>query len=109
MSYYLAIDAGTSVIKTIIFNSNFKQNFSLSIKNPIIIDDHGKSELDMNLFWNLTSKCIKQAIIKSKIKKSEIIGIGITGNMVLQSIKIYRLNAFYGMTGSSVCLKIKIF
>ncbi len=82
MNYYLAIDAGTSVIKTIIFNSNFKQNFSLSIKNPIIIDDHGKSELDMNLFWNLTSKCIKQAIIKSKIKKSEIIGIGITGNMV---------------------------
>ena len=82
MNYYLAIDAGTSVIKTIIFNSNFKQTFSLSIKNPIIVDDYGKSELDMNLFWDLTSKCIKQAITKSKIKKNEIIGIGITGNMV---------------------------
>ena len=68
MNYYLAIDAGTSVIKTIIFNSNFKQTFSLSIKNPIIVDDYGKSELDMNLFWDLT-RSIKQAIIKSKIKK----------------------------------------
>ena len=82
MNYYLAIDAGTSVIKTIIFNSNFKQIFSLSINNPIIVDDYGKSELDMNLFWTLTCQCIKKTIIKSKIKKNKIIGIGITGNMV---------------------------
>ena len=30
----------------------------------ICFDKDGKSELDMNLFWNLTAKCIKQLIIQ---------------------------------------------
>ena len=44
-----------------------------SINNPVIIDDHGKSELNMNLFWQLTAKCIKSLIIKSKIKKMKLL------------------------------------
>ena len=82
MKHYLSIDAGTSVIKAVLFNVNFKQICSYSINNPVISDKDGKSELDMNLFWNLTAKCIKQLIIQSKIKSDSIIGIGITGNMV---------------------------
>ena len=82
MKHYLSIDAGTSVVKAVLFNVNFKQIYSYSINNPVISDKNGKSELDMNLFWNLTAKCIKQMIIQSKIKSDSIIGIGITGNMV---------------------------
>ncbi len=82
MKHYLTIDAGTSVIKTVIFDLKFKQIFSYSVVNPIISDNSGKSELDMTVFWNLTSKCIKLAINKSKIKPNTIIGVGITGNMV---------------------------
>ncbi len=82
MKYYLSIDAGTSVIKTVIFNINFKQIATYSVNNPIISDSTGKSELDMNLFWKLTAKCIKIIISKSEISPVSIIGIGVTGNMV---------------------------
>ena len=82
MKYFLTIDAGTSVIKTAIFNSNFKQLEVCNLKNPIITDEFGKSELKMDLFWNLTAKCIKQIIKKSKINSKLIVGVGVTGNMV---------------------------
>ncbi len=82
MKYFLTIDAGTSVIKTVIFNSNFKQLKVCNLKNPVVTDDFGKSELKMNLFWNLTAKCIKETIKKSKINPKLIIGVGVTGNMV---------------------------
>ena len=81
MKYYLSIDAGTSVIKTVIFNLNFKQIKVCSLKNPVITDKFGKSELDMNLFWKLTAYVLNQNK-KSKINPVSIIGIGITGNMV---------------------------
>ncbi len=82
MKYYLSIDAGTSIIKTVIFNTNFKQILTHSIINPIIKDDFGKSELDMDIFWNLTASCVRSIILKSKIKSDLIIGVGVTGNMV---------------------------
>ena len=82
MKYYLTIDAGTSVIKTVIFNSNFKEVFIHKEKNPVITDEKGKSEINMDLFWNISSKCFKTTITKSKIDKKSIIGVGITGNMV---------------------------
>ena len=82
MKYFISIDAGTSVIKTVIFNTNFKEVIKHSITNPVITDKFGKSELDMKLFWKLTAQCIKFTIIKSKINPKYIIGIGVTGNMV---------------------------
>ena len=82
MKYYIAIDAGTSVIKTVIFNTNFKQINSHSVKNPVVTDKFGKSEIDMEKFWLLTAKCIKLLIKKSKIQSQSIVGLGITGNMV---------------------------
>ena len=50
MKYYLSIDAGTSVIKTVIFDYNFKLVQTHSENNIVIRDDFGKSEIDMNLF-----------------------------------------------------------
>ena len=82
MKYYIAIDAGTSVIKTVIFNTNFKHINSYSVKNPVITDKFGKSEIEMEKFWLLTAKCIKLLIKKSKIQSQSIVGLGITGNMV---------------------------
>ena len=82
MKYFLSIDAGTSVIKSVIFNSNFKQIAIHSINNPVLTDKYGKSELKMNLFWKLTANCIKTLIKRSNINPETIIGIGVTGNMV---------------------------
>ena len=35
MKYYLSIDAGTSVIKTVIFSQDFKMKFKSSIENKV--------------------------------------------------------------------------
>ena len=82
MNYYLSIDAGTSVIKAVIFNKNFELVCVTSLNNQVLTDHKGKSEIDMNKFWLLTCKCIKSCIIKSKIKSLNIDAVGITGNMV---------------------------
>ena len=82
LKYYIAIDAGTSVIKAVIFNTNFKQVNSFIVNNPVITDRFGKSEIEMEKFWLLTAKCINNLIKNSKIQSQSIIGLGITGNMV---------------------------
>ena len=82
MNYYLSIDAGTSIVKVVIFNLKFKVVFNQSINNDVITNLKGKSEINMNKFWLTTSKCIKESIMKSKINPKKIIAVGITGNMV---------------------------
>ena len=67
MNYYLSIDAGTSIVKVVIFNLKFKVVFNQSINNDVITNSKGKSEINMNKFWLTTSKCIKESIMKSKI------------------------------------------
>ena len=81
MNYYLSIDAGTSVIKAVLFNKNFELVCVVSVNNQVLTDHNGKSEIDMNKFWLLTCKCIKSCIIKSKIKSLNIDAVGITGNI----------------------------
>jgi len=82
LKYYLSIDAGTSIIKTVLFNKHFELVFISSVKNKVITDEYGKSEIDMNRFWSLTSKCIKSCILQSKVNPLNIDAVGITGNMV---------------------------
>ena len=69
MKYYLSIDAGTSIIKTVIFSQDFNIKYKSSIENKVQTDSKGKSEIDMRSFWSLTSKLIKSSLKKSKIKK----------------------------------------
>ena len=82
MNYYLSIDAGTSIVKVVIFNLKFKVIFIKSIKNKVITNSKGKSEINMEKFWIITSKCIKDCISSSRINSEKILSVGITGNMV---------------------------
>ena len=82
MNYYLSIDAGTSIIKVALFNKKFELTSIFSVKNNVLTDQNGKSEINMDEFWLLTRRCIKSCLKKSKINASKIIAIGITGNMV---------------------------
>ncbi len=82
MKYYLSIDAGTSVIKVVIFNINFNKIISSIVKTPVVTNSSGKSELLMTKFWELTASCIYDTIKRSKINPKNIAGVGVTGNMV---------------------------
>ena len=83
MKYYLSIDAGTSVIKVVIFNINFNKIISSIVKTPVVTNSSGKSELLMTKFWELTASCIYDTIKRSKINPKNIAGVGVTGNMVV--------------------------
>ena len=102
MNYYLSIDAGTSIVKVVIFDLKFKLVFNKSIKNNVITDSKGKSEINMDQFWMITSKCIKDCIDKSKINPQNILSVGLTANMVGHGLLIININLlemqFYGMT-----------
>ena len=76
MKYYLSIDAGTSIIKTVIFNQDFKIKYKSSIENKVQTNFKGKSEINMRSFWSLTSKLIQSSLKKSKIQNIDIIGVG---------------------------------
>jgi len=56
LNYYLSIDAGTSIVKVVIFNLNFKVVFIKSITNNVITNTKGKSEINMEKFWLITSQ-----------------------------------------------------
>ena len=47
MKYYLSIDAGTSIIKTVIFSQDFNIKYKSSIENKVQTDSKGKSEINM--------------------------------------------------------------
>ena len=82
MEYYLSIDAGTSIVKVVLFDLKFNVKNLYSVKNIVEVDSSGKSEINMNTFWKVTRKCIKSCILDSKINASNIIAVGITANMV---------------------------
>ena len=82
MKYYLSLDVGTSEIKVVLFNKNFKLIKKVSDKNNVLYSSNGRSEVKMNEVW---SKC-KNLILKIHNNEPKIfdniICIGITANMV---------------------------
>lgn len=77
--FILGIDAGTTKIKTIIYNQNGKIIAKNEEKNKIIDYGDGRIEQDMDLLWEKVAKCIKNLLVNNKIDASKIKGIGLSG------------------------------
>jgi len=77
--FLLGIDAGTSVVKTVIFNLQGKE-IALSRKEVTIrTPKPGWAEQDMEEVWKMVRETIVEAIAKAKIHPSSIAAIGVTG------------------------------
>ncbi len=76
--YILVIDNGLTVIKAAVIDFNGRIIDSHSEPNTVI-DNGCFSEMDPDFLWDKTAKVIKEAILKSKIKSSDISAIGNTG------------------------------
>jgi sugar (pentulose or hexulose) kinase len=76
--YLLGIDAGTSKIKVILFDTRGNEIASIAKNSPVTSSDDGFIQQDMLETFNLTVKCISEVICKSKVKKKLIRGVGIT-------------------------------
>ena len=82
MNLILTLDIGTSEIKVALFSEKLKLLCIENVKNKVNYSNDGRSELDMNILWEQCAFLINKILNnKSKIKKN-IIGIGITANMV---------------------------
>ncbi len=78
-SYYLAIDLGTSALKAVIYDSNFKAISKATAETKTYCPKPTWAEQDPDEWWEDTVGVIKKALDDAKISNDEIIGIGTCG------------------------------
>jgi len=77
--FLLGIDAGTSVVKSVVYNLEGKQ-ISLSRRRVAIeTPKPGWAEQDMNKVWEMVRQTIVEVVNKAKISPSSIAAIGVAG------------------------------
>ena len=81
MAYLLGIDVGTSGTKSVIFDVNgFSIADSLE-EYPLYQPNIGWAEQEPNDWWNAVCSTVRNVISKSGVDPSEIVGVGLTGQM----------------------------
>jgi len=78
-NFLLGIDAGTTKIKTIIYNQIGEIIAKNEEENEVIDYGDGRIEQDMNLLWDRVARCVKTLLTKKKIDASAIKAIGLSG------------------------------
>lgn len=78
-SFFLGIDAGTTAIKTVLFNE-LGEELSVAVRNvPVMHPRPGWAEQDMNTCWEATRDTIREVLDKSRLAKGAIHGIAVGG------------------------------
>ncbi|MBN6067100.1 carbohydrate kinase [Aggregatibacter actinomycetemcomitans] len=78
MKYYLGIDCGGTFIKAALFAENGKL-YGVQRKNvPLISEQSGYAERDMDELWHITTDVIRTTIENSGVNPKEIKGVGIS-------------------------------
>lgn len=81
MSYVLGVDCGTSGTKTVLFDEKGKVMASATVEYPMYQPKNGYAE-QMPADWaNAMISTIKTVMSKSGVKKEDVKGIGISGQM----------------------------
>ena len=78
MSFYLAIDLGTTGCRSILFDNKLNKLASSYEEYGLITSKEDYIEQDARLWWQLTLKTSKEAIKKSGINSEDIDGISIS-------------------------------
>lgn len=81
MSYLIGIDAGTSAIKTVLFDEAGTIVAMASYEYPLYQPENGWAEQNPEDWRKGTLQTLKEVLSQSKVNKEEIRGIGIAGQM----------------------------
>ncbi|QDU81028.1 Xylulose kinase [Polystyrenella longa] len=81
MAVYLGIDIGTSGTKTLAMEESGKILASATVEYPLYSPKPGWSEQDPQDWWLATIKSVKQVLKQGKIKKEDVKGLGLSGQM----------------------------
>lgn len=78
MKYIIGIDAGTSNVKAVLFDTDGKEVCTQSRKNEPIYIGHTHVEQNMNILWDKVAECIKGVAMECPGGSENILGIGVT-------------------------------
>lgn len=81
MSYLLGIDIGTSGIRTVLFDLSGQPVESSTCTYPLYQEKNGWAEQEPVDWWEAAKSTINAVITRSRIKASDIKGIGLSGQM----------------------------
>ncbi|MDR2571972.1 MAG: xylulokinase, partial [Oscillospiraceae bacterium] len=81
MKYLIGIDLGTSGTKTVLFDEYGNAVSSATKEYPLYQPHNGWAEQDPADWWNACISTIKKVLSDSKVNKSDIAGIGFSGQM----------------------------
>ena len=81
-SYFIGLDAGSSVCKAAIFDLSGRQYGAASRRTPLSRPNVGWSELDPDMVWAAAQDVIVEVVAESGLDPHEIAGLGITAAMV---------------------------
>lgn len=77
--YFIGIDAGTSVIKSVLFDEYGKELSSAQRSVPVESSKQGWQETNMNKVWEAALETTKTLLQKNESKTANVKAIGITG------------------------------
>lgn len=77
--YLIGIDAGTSVIKAVLFTREGQEVQAVAEKIPVISTAQHTAEQDMDLVWQAVKYAVKNLLIYAGIEPDWIVAIGVTG------------------------------
>lgn len=77
--YIISIDAGTSKLKVVVYDGEGNEVYIVSTDTNVYVSNVGFMEQDMNELWNVTARCIKEAILKSNIDRNSIKAVAASG------------------------------
>ncbi|MBP3039443.1 carbohydrate kinase [Bacillaceae bacterium Marseille-Q3522] len=79
MKYIIGIDAGTSYVKAVLFDTQGNEIMVQASENEPIYLGKAEVEQDMNVLWEKVALCIKMIMEKGPASANDILGIGVTG------------------------------
>ena len=81
MAYVIGVDCGTSGTKTVLFDESGSVIASKTIEYPMYQPKNGYAEQEPGDWANAMINTIKAVMVQSGVKKEDVKGIGISGQM----------------------------
>ncbi len=81
MAFFLGIDIGTSAVKCILVDEQGNVNNGYSVEYPLLTPHPGWAEQHPEDWWNATVQCVSRLLQSSGVRGTEVIGVGLSGQM----------------------------
>ena len=81
MKYVLGIDLGTSGVKTVLFDASGRQSCEAAREYPLYQPQNGWAEQEPEDWYEGAAATIRDVMAQSGVAASDILGIGISGQM----------------------------